>query len=329
MSWLDAVSQIDMKPITTMSQPAPKIKDEEFESSITSYKLPIPAEMRPVNAVVNKTKHMVEAGKMEAIHSYKQFFKRFAYLFRRINELSYGLSIVFFIIAIVGGFRGMHSITVMCVSAIVLLNVVGLAAAISNLIALQFRGNPIKGLLFLFPPIALYYLWTNSTKWKKPINRVLTPIVVLCAVIGAYMYIPWLNGSKSGQTSWQEAVGTLKHDLDDSLSEAREKAEELKDELPDDMKNINLEKIKRKAVSAVDDLKEKLQDAKSSRSKLQDSETPESSSDAEPAADDRPQKSRPAPRKNDSPQKSTVGLPANEIGRPKNVEIGGPAAKDP
>jgi hypothetical protein len=301
-----------------MQQP----RDEEFESSITSYKLPIPAEMRPVNAVVNKTKHLANAGKMEVVHSYKQFFKRFAYIFRRINEMSYGLSIVFFIVAIVGGFRGMHSITVMCISAIVLLNVIGLAAAISNLIALQFRGNPLKGLAFLLPPVALYYLWTNSTKWKKPINRVMTPVVVLCAVIGAYMYIPWLNGSKSDEGSWQErvegAVDTLKQDLGDSLSEARQKAEKIKEELPDDLKNIDLDKIKKKASQTVDGLKDKLQDSKPTRAI-------DKASGRRTSGDDAPQKSADAP-----PAKFEIGRPDNvEIGRPKNVEIGAPPQKDP
>lgn len=352
MSWLDAVnSQIGMKPITIMSEPTMPVRDEEFESSITSYKLPVTPEMRPVNAVVNKTKNLVNAGKMETVRSYKQFFKRFAKLFRRVNEISYGLSIVFFIMAIVGGFMGQHSLTVTGISLIVLLNVIGLAAAISNLIALQFRGNPIKGLMFLLPPVTLYYLWTNSTKWKKPLNRVLTPMVVLCAVVGAYAYIPWLNGDKSGQGSWQERIeggfDSLKHDLGDKYQEARDKADELKDELPDDLKNLDVDKIKKKVSDTVDEVTDKFQEPRS-----RETSSPEAGSKP-PKTDGR--KSKPpksnantgTPRQGDSPAPGNVpgnapgnapanseiprptnteiGRPQNtEIGRPKNTEIGGP-----
>ena len=268
ISWLDAVnSQVGLKPVSIMSEPEMRHREEDsFDSSITSYKIPVPIEQRPVNVVMNKSKDLVNAGYMETIHSYKQFFKRFQYLFRRINEMSYGLSIICFIAAIVGAIMGKHSITVTGISAIVLLNIIGLAAGVSNLIALQFRGNPVKGILFLLPPVALYYLWTNSAKWRKPINRIMTPIVVLCAVIGAYLYIPWLNGNKASQDNWADriegAVETIRHDVGDSLSEAKEKANELKEKLPDDLKNMDLEQVKKKAGETVDDLKDKLQDTR-------------------------------------------------------------------
>jgi hypothetical protein len=265
ISWLDAVnSQVGLKPVTMMSEPEMRHREEDsFDSSITSYKIPVPIEQRPMNKVVNKSKDVVNAGYMETIRSYKQFFKRFQYLFRRINEMSYGLSIICLIAAIVGSIMGKHAITVTGISTIVLLNIIGLAAGVSNLIALQFRGSPVKGILFLFPPVALYYLWTNSAKWRKPINRIMTPIVVLCAVIGAYVYIPWLNGNKASQGDWADriegAVETIRHDVDGSLSEAKEKANELKDQLPDDLKNMDLEQVKKKAGETVDDLKDRLQ----------------------------------------------------------------------
>ena len=264
IGWLDAVnSQVGLKPITIFNAPVLRPRDEEFESSVTSYKVAVPPELRPANAVVNKSKQLVNAGYMETIRTYKQFFKRFAYLFRRINELSYGFSLVLFIIAIVEGIMGNHGATVLCISAIVLLNLVGLAAAVSNVIALQFRGNPVQGILFLIPPVTLYYLWSNSTKWKRPINRIITPIGVLAAVIGAYTYIPWLNGNKVSQAGWKEqiegAVDTIKHDVKGSIEKGGEKVDELKDQLPDDLKNIDFEKVKKKAGETIDDLKDKFQ----------------------------------------------------------------------
>ncbi|MSR56465.1 MAG: hypothetical protein EXS05_02190 [Planctomycetaceae bacterium] len=264
ISWMDAVnSQVGLKPITMVAAPSLRQRQEVQEKSVTSYKVTVPRELRPKNRAVTKSKHLVNAGYMEGIRSYKQFFNKFAYLFRRINEMSYGFTVVCLIVAIVGAIMGKHSLTVMSISAIVLLNIVGLAAGVSNLIAIQFRGNVVKGLLFLIPPVTVYYLWTNSTKWKKPIRRVMTPIVTLAIVMAAYAYIPWLNGNKASQANWKEriegAVDTIKHDVGGSMSEVGEKARELKGKLPDDLKNMNLDDVKKKAEETVDDLKDKFQ----------------------------------------------------------------------
>lgn len=272
ISWLDAVnSQVGLKPVTMMSMPAVRVRDVPEEKSVTSYKVKVPRELRPKSKVVTASKQVVSAGYMEGLRSYKQFFNFFAWMFRRINEMSYGFTVVFLIMAIVGVIMDKHSLTVTGISAIVILNVAGLIAGVANLIALRFRKNPMQGLLFLIPPVALYYMWTNSAKWKKPISRIMTPMITLVLVIAAYAYIPWLNGDKTAKGNWKDKLKkgaeTLEHDIEEKLSEAGTKAGELKDKLPDEVKNINVDDLKKKAGDAAGGLKDTLDKAAGSGAK--------------------------------------------------------------
>jgi predicted Zn finger-like uncharacterized protein len=263
VSWVDAVnSQIGLKPITAMSMPAVRQRDLDDEDDPRSqYKVIIPREMRQAPAIVTIPAEFAWATYLEGIRSYRQFFNVFAILFRKINETAYGVSLIFLNLAIVGGIMGKHSLVVTGMSMVVLLNVVQLVAGVSNLIAIQFRGNVVQGLLFLFPPVTAFYLWKNWTRWNKAIQRITSPIVWLVIVVVAYTFVPWLNGNADGSKSWQDAVKTIKKDVGGTVSDIQRKAADIKEQIPAELEKAKLDELQKSAGEAVGDLKSQAEKA--------------------------------------------------------------------
>lgn len=265
IGWLNAVnSQIALKPVTMMSMPAARKRareEDEEDKGPAEYKVVIPRDMRKRSAIVTKPAEIAAAGYLEGIRSYRQFFNMLAILFRWINETAYGVSLIFLNVAIVGAIMSRHSLVVLGISLVVILNVVQLIAGVANLIAIHFRGNVVRGLLFLIPPITVYYLWTGRYKWNKAIHRVTGPMVWLVVVIAAYSYIPWLNGSKSGKESWKGAVQSIRKDVRETMSGLKEKAADLEEKVPGELEKLNLDGLRKSADEAVDDLKARAEKA--------------------------------------------------------------------
>lgn len=262
LNWLDAVSQINLKagPVVAKSPAVKRILDAP-EDSVTSYKIHVPQEMRLGNVVKKRIStraaKMAEAGAI----TNRKFFNSFSRLFRKINDAAYGISLIFLIMTIVGVILEKHAIVVFGVSMIVLLNIAGLAAGVANLITINFRRNPVRGLLFLVPPITVYYLLKDADKWSKPLGRIITPAVILIAVVAAYKYIPWLNGSDSKNLNWREAVNTIKQDVKGSVSDAKQELNRFKGQLPDQVQGTNLEDLQQQATDAVNDVTGKIRKA--------------------------------------------------------------------
>jgi hypothetical protein len=164
-------------------------------------------------------------------------------------------------VAIVGAIMSRHSLVVLGISLVVLLNVIQLVAGVANLIAIHFRGNVVRGLLFLIPPVTVYYLWTGRYRWNKAIHRVTSPVIWLVVVIAAYSYIPWLNGSKEGKESWKGAVESIRKDVKETMSELKEKASDLEQKVPGELEKLKLDELKKSAGETVDDLKTKAEKA--------------------------------------------------------------------
>jgi hypothetical protein len=259
MNWLDAVSQFQLKaePVETKSPAVRRILDAP-EDSVTSYKLPAARSEHAVgDRISKKASDLAEA----AARSNRQFFNSFSRLFRKINDATYGISLIFLIVGIVGVIMQKHAVVVFGISMIVLLSVVGLAAGVANLITINFRKNPVRGLLFLVPPVTVYYLWQDADKWSKPLGRIITPAVILIGVLASYMYIPWLNGKESGNLKMREAFNTVKQDVKGSVSQSGKELGKLKGRLPDELKNADLEDLKKQAGEAVDNAADKLRQA--------------------------------------------------------------------
>ena len=155
-----------------------------------------------------------------------------------ISNASYTVSFVCLILAVAGGMIGQHSLAVFALSAIVVFNLVGLAGDAVNLVMLSFRKNPIQGALFLIPPVTVIYLLTDWRRYRETVNRMMIPVFMLCLVVVAYMFIPWLNGDKPGQKTQgtlgqriEKAVESIKKGVGDSTSKAVQKAGEATDAL--------------------------------------------------------------------------------------------------
>jgi hypothetical protein len=262
MNWLDAVSQIQLKPGTVVAKsPAVRRVLDAPEDSVTSYHIAVPSEQRFQNVVKKRVSAKARELKEAGARSNYQFFNMISRLLRRINDATYGISLVFLIVTVVGAIMEKHAIVVFGISMIVLLNIAGLAAGVANLITINFRRNPIRGLLFLIPPVTVYYLVQDSSKWSKPLGRILTPAVTLALVIGAYKYIPWLNGTKGGSVNWSQTVDKIQEDVSGSMSQAREKLNQLKGQVPQELKQVDLEDLKKQATEAVGDVTDKLKKA--------------------------------------------------------------------
>lgn len=259
IGWMDAVnSQVGLKPITMMAARVVSQKEiDEWDDPRSQYKVVIPSDMRKKPAVVTKPAEIAVATYFQGIRSYRQLFNLFVILSRWINETAYAISLIFLITAIVGSIMGKPSLVTMGLSMVVLLNVIQLAAGVFNLIAIQFRGNVAKGLLFLFPPITVFNLWKNWYRWQKPIGRITTPIVWLVVLAVAYRYIPWLNGTKKGPASFQEAVETIKKNVGETVKDLKQKGTDLKEKLPAELEKGTLDDLQKKAGETLEDLKAK------------------------------------------------------------------------
>lgn len=259
IGWMDAVnSQIGLKPITMVAARVVNQKEiDEWEDPQSQYKVVIPSDMRKKSTVVTKSKEVAAASYFKGIRSYRQFFNLFVVLSRWINETAYAISLIFLITAIVGSIMGKPSLITMGLSMVVLLNLIQLGAGVFNLIAIQFRGNLAKGLLFLFPPITAYNLWKNWYRWRKPIGRITTPIVWLIVIAAAYRYIPWLNGTKKGPGSFKEAVETIKKNVGETVKDVEQRGTDLKEKIPTELEKGKFDELQKKAGETLDNLKEK------------------------------------------------------------------------
>ncbi|MFN0055608.1 MAG: hypothetical protein ACKV0T_25960 [Planctomycetales bacterium] len=261
--WLEAVnSQIGLKPVTMPSIAAirQRPRDEPEDDPRTSYKVVLPRELRQKNRITSRPAGMIKVGYLQGLRSYKNFWGNLAALFRWINETAYGLSIPFLILAIVGAIMNKHSLTVLGISVIVLLNIARLGSGLFNLAVIPFRDNPIKGVLFLFPPVTAYYMWTNRYRWRKPIRRVLSPLATLAVVIAAYVYIPWLNGNQEARGKLEDRIGSavrgIRQGISESTTEVGKKASELKDKAAEQLNQESIDKAKAQGSQLLEGLQE-------------------------------------------------------------------------
>lgn len=261
MNWMDAVSQLKLKPISAAMSPAVRRILDKPEDSITSYKIDVPRE-NYAGQVLKKQIASEAARAADAMSATNyRFFNKISRVLRHINDATYGISVVFLIVACAGVIMDRHPLVVFGVSMIVLLNIVGLVSGVANLIAINFRKNPVRGLLFLIPPVTLYYLSENWSKWHKPIGRIATPALILLLVGLAYAYLPVINGDAQKNRSLSETVDAIKSDVSDSLKQAQKGVGDLKDQLPNDLKQLNVDDLKKQANDAVGGISNQIQKA--------------------------------------------------------------------
>lgn len=234
---------------------------DDPEAPRVAYQVVVPREMNAQNQLKKKISSKASDLKWAGVRTNRQFFNQFSRVFRWVNDMSFGISLVFLIIAVVGAIMEKTSLSTFSMGMVVFLNAVGVIAGVSNMIAVRFRGNPVKGALFLFPPMTVYYLWKNWSKWQKSINRVKTPLLMLVFVFFAYRWFPWLSEHQESDATWSDTAKTIRADMKDSVSEARQKLGKLPDKVNLELKKAKVDELEKRASEVVDDVKEKIQKA--------------------------------------------------------------------
>jgi hypothetical protein len=230
--WKNAVTdQIRLKPILTDSLPAirPGVEKEEAGSS---YNVIIPRDLRK-KLEGGGISASLRAGYNQGIRSYRGFFDLLARLSRWISETSYEWSFLFLVVAIFGGMLNRHPLAIISVHVIVVLNVLGLVGGMVALLMVAFRENPVQGMLCLVPPWTAFYMWKNRARYRKTIQRITAPLLVLCLVGVAYAFVPWLNGSHVARGNVrgriEKAVETIKERLPEKMEKAKGELGELEE----------------------------------------------------------------------------------------------------
>ena len=141
----------------------------------------------------------------DLLRIYRSVFSLLARGTQAISEASYTISFILLIQAIAGGIMGHHGLASLGLGLIVVLNLVGFVGDLASLVMLSFRKDPMQGLLFLLPPYAVYYLWTDWKRYQEVVGRMRIPLLMLVLVGIAYSYVPWLSAGQE-QASAERAV---------------------------------------------------------------------------------------------------------------------------
>ena len=264
VGWLDAVnSQVGLKPVTMLNARAilQRQKDEDDDGP-SQYQMHIPSV--PVANRVKGSAPVALAKKamQQSRWTYQKIFIRLGGLLRWVDDAAYGFSILFLILAIVGVILSRHSYTIMGLSGIVLLSMLRIWTAVSNLVVKIFKKGPIDGLIFLIPPVAAYKIYNHWSKWEKPIKRVINPSLIICAVVVAYVYLPWINGKKrfsgSFMSQFEQGLEAVKRDAKASLSEVEGKVEKIGHNLPKKLQDMKLDEMAKKAGKSLSEASDKV-----------------------------------------------------------------------
>jgi len=133
---------------------------------------------------------------------------KFQKLFRWLNESAYLVSVPFLICVLLGLAVRSHSLMVLGATVVVLLNIGRIVAGAANLVVIPFRDSPIQGLLFLIPPLTFIYLSQHWRKMRRPVKRVIGPILTIGMVALGLVAEPWLKGEGKAKGSIQDQVKT-------------------------------------------------------------------------------------------------------------------------
>ncbi len=139
-------------------------------------------------------------------------------VFRKINETAYLLSVPFLMILLFGAAVRNRPMALFGATVVVLLNIGRLVSGVANLAVVPFRDG------------------IDLTKMKKPIRRVVEPVLTIGVVVLAFTFIPWLSSGKSAKGNIGDRIRTgakaLKKDITNEV-----------EGLADRAKRIDIEKL--------------------------------------------------------------------------------------
>jgi hypothetical protein len=132
---------------------------------------------------------------------------------RWINQGAYLLSVPFIMLLLLGATIHNRSMAVSGATVVVLLNLARLVFGVANVAAVPLRDG------------------INLKKMKKPLQRVIEPVVTIILVILAFAFIPWLaHGDDAPEKSITERLSdsahSLKKDIRGKAARANEKLQQ-------------------------------------------------------------------------------------------------------
>jgi hypothetical protein len=211
--WLNAsMSKIGLAPLSAPAIPKrpflPSALDDAADSKPYQVEKPDRREARgkgggPPNVVLAAWRH--EVGLVQKI-------------FRWLNESAYLVSIPFVIILLFGIAVKANSIAIFGAAFVVLLNIGRIVAGVANLAVIPLRDG------------------FNVRKYKKPIRRVVEPVLTIAAVVLAFTFIPWLSSGKASTGSISQRIRATAEGLEQDIKGEVNK-------VTDKAKNLNLEKL--------------------------------------------------------------------------------------
>jgi hypothetical protein len=202
INWLEAVtSQVALAPISVdqMRSLRPRPFPVDEPSVPGPYKLATAPSLPAIHASRGKAAGAVTRG-------YRHGMGQVQKLFRWLNQSAYFVSVPFIMLLLLGLAIGNHALMVMGATAVVLLNLGRIVAGVANLAVIPFRESPIQGIFFLIPPITFVYLAQNWQKVKKPVQRIIGPIVTIGLVAATFVIEPYLRGQTKPKGSIEEQV---------------------------------------------------------------------------------------------------------------------------
>ena len=155
-------------------------------------------------------------------------------IFRWLNQSAYLASVPFIIVLLFGIAVKAHSIAIFGATFVVLLNIGRIVAGAANLAVIPLRDG------------------FDFRKYKKPLRRVIEPVVTIALVVLAFTFIPWLSTGKANTGTIAERIRSsaesLQTEIEGEVGRVKAKAKDLNlDKLGNDVvekaKNIDLNKL--------------------------------------------------------------------------------------
>jgi hypothetical protein len=256
MSWIDAVtssaalapiSEAGLRPAAISKRVADALREDDQPDKIAYSVQSLPA----APAVGPQSKAAGPVARM-----YRGNIGLIQKILRWINDFSYLVSIPFIGLILMGAVTKNRSLAILGATAVVLLNLGRLVTGMMNLLAIPFKESPTQGVFFLIPPFTFFYIAQRWNKLKKPLKRVIEPLVTLLLVFLAFAFLPSLRRSGDASASIPEQLKAeakaLKGELADEVSRVKQAAEKTATNLPVGGGNLDLQKL-------TDQAKEQLQ----------------------------------------------------------------------
>ncbi len=154
---------------------------------------------------------------------------------RFIDDWAYLISIPFLILMIFGVAIAHRGLVHTGAVVVVLVNFGRFWTDLLALFVRPFKEGPIHGLLFLFPPYALYFMGKHWDKFRPALRRLVTTCIPIALVILAYAFIPTIDPKIQKAPNLPEKLKLAEEEVvkeaREGLHEAREGIDKARDKL--------------------------------------------------------------------------------------------------